>query len=970
MKKIIFGCLLLGSCMAGSGDFQSNGLLLRLLGILESVGSNRFETLTLSGYLKDENGNPIANATMGVENTSSDSKKEALTTSTKTDLDGRYTLTLKVGSFTIRVTDSSGTSLGTFSVQASSTTTDPVISVSAGSFVVTVTALNNGTTSSPSALSYSGSPYTFTKDNAIPIVAPTYSGSITSCKSTPTLPTGLSLSSTCEISGNPTVVQIASSYHIVGSNSFGNASTIIVITVNQLAPSSFGYFNNVVSLTQNIQMASLQTYYTGTITSCSSAPPLPAGLQMDPSSCIVYGTPTSTQSSTSHTITASNSVGSTTANLIITVNLKPPSSLSYSGSPFTFTSGLPISSRIPTYSNSISTCSANPSLPSGLSLSSVCTITGTPSSVQVARSYTITASNSGGSTQTSIVITINPQAPASLSYSGSPFTFTRNVAITTRTPTVTGTISNCTISPALPTGLGINSTTCAISGTPNVTQTATTHTITASNLGGSTTTSITITVNLAAPTSLSYAGSPFTFTQNVVISSQTPTVTGTISTCTISPNLPSGLGINGFTCVISGTPTVVQTASNYTITASNSGGSTTATISIAVNIAPPSSLSYSGSPYTLLLGLSINSQTPSVTGTISTCTSNPTLPSGLSINNSTCVISGTPTALSSATNYIITAGNSAGSTTSTISISVLSPNNYIVSMPTGLLKTGQTTSYVPGDDGTYQKGVSRTFTTGGTSGLIWQRCSIGQNNDATCSGTALASTWADGNSYCSLLKIGARSWRLPNNSEYFNIIEYSNSSPPTIKTTSFPSSQVANGYWVSEIYNQSNSLVWFRSLNSGILFRASFNSSMYIRCIIDSPITTTTLSENNGTISDSKTNLIWQKCLNGQNSTSCSGSAVSSDFITAINYCENLTLANRTDWRLPNIIELSTIIDFSKNTNPTIPNIFTNTPSFAFWSSTTYEQDTRYSWLVNFITGDAGLYFKNQNYYYRCVTRP
>ena len=256
--------------MAGGSDFKSNGVLLRLMGLIESMGTgiSTAETLTLSGYLKDENGNAIANASLGVEGSSSTNLQKTVTTATKTDSEGRYSLTLKVGTYSIRVTNSSGASLGTFTVQASSKDKDPIVTVPLGSFVVTVSALNNGNTSSPNALSYSGSPYTFTRNNVIANRTPTYSGSITSCKSIPTLPTGLSISSTCVISGTPMVIQNATPYHIVAKNSYGSASTLIVITVNQLAPSGLGYFNNVVSLTQNIPMASLQTYYTGTITSC------------------------------------------------------------------------------------------------------------------------------------------------------------------------------------------------------------------------------------------------------------------------------------------------------------------------------------------------------------------------------------------------------------------------------------------------------------------------------------------------------------------------------------------------------------------------------------------------------------------------------------------------------------------------------------------------------------------------------
>ena len=84
------------------------------------------------------------------------------------------------------------------------------------------------------------------------------------------------------------------------------------------------------------------------------------------------------------------------------------------------------------------------------------------------------------------------------------------------------------------------------------------------------------------PIALNYSGSPFTFTQGTAISTITSAVTGTVSSCTSSPNLPTGLILNNTTCSISGTPTTFQTTTNYTITASNSVGSTSTSISIQV----------------------------------------------------------------------------------------------------------------------------------------------------------------------------------------------------------------------------------------------------------------------------------------------------------------------------------------------------------------------------------------------------
>ena len=79
---------------------------------------------------------------------------------------------------------------------------------------------------------------------------------------------------------------------------------------------------------------------------------------------------------------------------------------------------------------------------------------------------------------------------------------------------------------------------------------------------------------------ISYSGSPYVFCLNSAISNQTPTVTNSPTSFSISPALPAGLSFNASTGVISGTPTTFTAATNYTITANN-GCSGTTSISIA-----------------------------------------------------------------------------------------------------------------------------------------------------------------------------------------------------------------------------------------------------------------------------------------------------------------------------------------------------------------------------------------------------
>ena len=197
--------------------------------------------------------------------------------------------------------------------------------------------------------------------------------------------------------------------------------------------------------------------------------------------------------------------------------------------------------------------------------------------------YVVSDNHSPACTNTATKnITVNDLAPSALSYT-TPNEYTKGTAITALTPTVSGgTVTGYTIAPSLPTGLVINATTGVISGTSSVVTAATNYTVTASNTGGSVTTVVNITVNDLAPSALSYT-TPNEYTKGTAITALTPTVSGgTVTGYTIAPSLPTGLVINATTGVISGTSSVVTAATNYTVTASNTGGSVTTVVNIKV----------------------------------------------------------------------------------------------------------------------------------------------------------------------------------------------------------------------------------------------------------------------------------------------------------------------------------------------------------------------------------------------------
>ena len=101
-------------------------------------------------------------------------------------------------------------------------------------------------------------------------------------------------------------------------------------------------------------------------------------------------------------------------------------------------------------------------------------------------------------------------------------------------------------------------TTGTISGTPTTISANTTYTITARNPGGTSTTTITIVVNDAAPSDLVYSVENMSLIKNQAMTPNTATVNSAITSWEISPDLPTGLSFGSSNGTIWGTPTVVQ----------------------------------------------------------------------------------------------------------------------------------------------------------------------------------------------------------------------------------------------------------------------------------------------------------------------------------------------------------------------------------------------------------------------------
>ncbi len=544
-------------------------------------------------------------------------------------------------------------------------------------------------------ISYNPTVFDLTQNVAMSTVTPTVAGTVTSWSISPTLPTGLSLSSSNgAISGTPTAISSTTSYTVTASNSAGSDTATVSITVSEPLP-VIAYSPNSFTLSVGTAMQSvLPTLYgTGTVDSYSISPSLPSGLSISTTTGNISGTPTAVSLQTTYTITATNTAGSDTATVSIVVNDVAPSTITYSPNSFTLTKGTAMTTVTPTTSGgTVTSWSVSPSLPAGLSLdSSTGAISGTPTAVTSSATYTVTASNTGGSDTADVTIVVNDVAPTGLTYSPNSFTLTKGTAMTTVTPTNSdGTPTSYSVSPSLPAGLSLDTSTGAISGTPTAVTSSATYTVTASNTGGSTTADVTIVVNDIVPSSLTYSPNTFTLTKGTAMTTVTPTANGgPVTSWSVSPSLPAGLSLDSSTGAISGTPTAITSSATYTVTAGNTGGSTTADVTIVVNDVIPSSLTYSPNTFSLTKGTAMTTVTPTASGgPITGWSVSPSLPAGLSLDSSTGAISGTPTAITSSATYTVTASNTGGSTTADVTIVVndIVPVSYThLTLPTILL---------------------------------------------------------------------------------------------------------------------------------------------------------------------------------------------------------------------------------------------------------------------------------------------
>lgn len=113
----------------------------------------------------------------------------------------------------------------------------------------------------------------------------------------------------------------------------------------------------------------------------------------------------------------------------------------------------------------------------------------------------------------------------------------------------------------------------------------------------------------------------------------------------------------------------------------------------------------------------------------------------------------------------------------------------------------------------------------------------------------------------------------------------------------------------------------------------------------------------NGTVTHAKTGLMWKQCVEGLSGAACAtGAATEMTWSNALAAAEFSSFAGFTDWRLPNLKELHSIVETCGYSPAINQSMFPATPApgfgSVFWSASTYTPSPGNAWV--FVFGNGG----------------
>lgn len=253
---------------------------------------------------------------------------------------------------------------------------------------------------------------------------------------------------------------------------------------------------------------------------------------------------------------------------------------------------------------------------------------------------------------------------------------------------------------------------------------------------------------------------------------------------------------------------------------------------------------------------------------------------------------------------------------------------------------------------------------------------------------------------------GYTDWRLPTPRELRSIVHYGDvGKGVSVDRTYFPNMPVERAYWTAFTYAPDPRAGWvveigqfdgggaghFHSKSGNLEIEGTGDEhTLLVRgpqaVPLSGPCSAGTARSNvpastsvgdfidhrNGTVTDLSTGLTWRQCPEGATGESCAGGAAATlTWEDAMAVARSSTFAGYTDWRVPSVKELHSIVETCGYDPALNQSIFPGTPrpqfGSTFWTSTTWASSGSLAWIIVFDRGGGVATDKTSRLFVRLV---
>lgn len=238
------------------------------------------------------------------------------------------------------------------------------------------------------------------------------------------------------------------------------------------------------------------------------------------------------------------------------------------------------------------------------------------------------------------------------------------------------------------------------------------------------------------------------------------------------------------------------------------------------------------------------------------------------------------------------------------------------------------------------------------TGLVWCRQANPGIFPMTCSEAFLFIRKLNRSEHC-----GIKNWRLPSRKELYTLISYQHINPALPE--GHPFMDVFPGYyWTASPCNRLSDQAWYIHLGGGRIYRGMKYGSYLVWPVAgfyeENPDLPNRFQVQHQTARDRITNLSWL-IPRGEGQEPVKWE----EAFWIINELKAYNVGGYTDWRLPNIRELESLIDLNQHSPALSRDHQFGQVEAGYWSSTTSAYETRYAWVLYPRDGAVGVGYKS-----------